>query len=174
MGDASTHHTGVGLDRYHLRHANAGENAPIGLIAFFIIALQVLLRGVEGVGILHREFPHADQPATAARLVAEFRLDLIDHEGIIGVGFCRAACELHGRLLMRHTEDNVAPAAILKAGHLAADALITAGFLPEGGGHDHGEQHFLPADRIHLLADNLLDLAGDPARRRIERIDTVA
>ena len=172
--DLAAHHAGVGADRHHLGHAAAREYAVISVVAALIVGLQIGLRGMEGIRVLHRELTHADQAAAAAGLVAELGLYLIDHERILIVAVGDVPGVLHGRLLMRHAQAHLRAGAIGEAQHLAADALVAAGFLPQAGGHGHREEHLLAVDRVHLLAHNGLDLFGDALCDRRERVDAVA
>ena len=43
VGDVSAHHTGIGFDRYHLRHADTLEDALVCCMAFLVILLQIFL-----------------------------------------------------------------------------------------------------------------------------------
>src|SRR4029453_10049822 len=49
-----------------------------------------------------------------------------------------------------------------------------AGALPEVGGREGRHEHLLRADRVHLLADDLLDLPVHPPAERQERPDACA
>ena len=173
MRNAAAHHAGIGLHGDEIFAAAALENAVIGVIGAAVVALQVSLRGVEGIGVLHRKFTHADQTASCARLIAELRLNLVDHEREIGVGLRGIACEMHRRLLMGHAEHHRIAGTVLPARHLAADARIAPGFLPERCGHDDREHDLLTVDRVHLLADNLFNFARDALCRGKQRENAV-
>ena len=174
MRHAAAHHAGVGLDRDNLGHARAGENALIGAVAAIVVGFEVGLRGVEGVGVLHRKLAHADHTRARARLVAELGLDLINHKGVLRVARRIVADKLHGCLLMRHAEHHRGVVSVLEAEQLGLDARISAGFLPKRGGHRHGEENLLPVDFVHLLAQDLLDLGGDAVERRELRENAAA
>ena len=161
VGDLAAHHAAVGGHRHHLGHAAAGVDAVVGVVAAHVVLLQILLGGVEGVGVLHGELAHADQAAAAAGLVAELGLDLVDHEGILGVGVGHVGHELHGRLLVGHAQHHVRAGAVLEAQKLRADGVEAARLAPDVRGHRHREQHLLAVDAVHLLADDRLDLRGD-------------
>ena len=161
VGDLAAHHAAVGGHGHDLGHARAGVDAVVGLVALHVVFLQILLGGVEGVCVLHGELAHADQAATAAGLIAELGLNLIDHEGILGVGIRHVAHEVHGGLLVGHAQHHVGAGAILEAQQLAADGVEAAGLLPQARGHGHREHHFLTVDAIHFLADDPFDLGGD-------------
>ena len=48
---------------------------------------------------------------------------------------------------------HIAVATVLEAGHLRADRIVPARFLPDICGVHDGHQHLLPADGIDLLPD---------------------
>ena len=129
---------------------------------------------MEGVGVLHGEFAHADQAAAAAGLVAELGLNLIDHEGILGVAVGQIPGEMDGGLLVGHAQHHVRAGAVAEAQQLAAHGIEAAGLAPQRGGHGHGEEHLLAADAIHFLAHDLLDLRGDALGDGAEGEDAVA
>ena len=70
------------------------------------------------------------------------------------------ADELHSGFLVGQAEDHLRLVAVGEAEKLAADALVSAGFLPEGRWHYNREGYLLTIDSVHLLADYLLYLAG--------------
>jgi hypothetical protein len=173
MGDVSAHHTGIGFDRYHLRHADTLEDALVCCVAFLVILLQIFLAGMEGVSILHRKLTHTDQSGSRTGLITEFCLDLIDHKRIFGVALCILAYKVYGCLLVGHAEYHFGIVAVGEAQQLIADAIVTAGLIPQRSRHDNRELHFLAVDFVHLLAQDLLDFAHNAAQRQIGRIDSV-
>ena len=136
-------------------------------MAAVVILLQVGLRRVERVRIFHRELTDADQSGAGTAFVAELRLDLVDHERVFLIRLAVFAHKVNSCFLVRHTEYIRAAVAVRKAEQLAADAFIAAGFLPERCGHHDGKLYFLTVDRIHFLANDLLNFASDPAKRQI-------
>ena len=71
------------------------------------------------------------------------------------------------RLLVRHRQDVVPAGAVVEVEDLRD--LDPPGRLPQLGGRQDGHQHLLAADRVHLLADDLLDLPVDAPAERQER-----
>jgi len=66
-----------------------------------------------------------------------------------------------------HGQDHVGALAILEPEELVADGLPAPGLLPDLGRVDDRIEHLLAADRLHLVADNGLDLAHHaPAGRQ--------
>ena len=131
-------------------------------MALFVIIVQVLLAGVEGVSVLHSELTHTDQPGSGARLVPELGLNLIDHKGVLGVGAGVFSYQLHRSLLVGHTQHHIGTVAVRKAQQLFADTLIPAGLCPQRGGHHHRELHFLTVQGVHLFPHDLLQLLQHP------------
>ncbi len=70
-------------------------------------------------------------------------------------------------LLMRHRQHVVATGPILQAEDLLD--VIALRVLPQLEWSQDGHEHLLPADRIHLLADDLDDLLVDAPSERQER-----
>ena len=120
--------------------------------------VEACLVAVEGVGVLHRELPHADQTCPGAGIVAPLRLDLVDQEWQPLVGVDLAAGDVRDGLLMGHGEDHVASDPVLEAAHLLVDGVVAAGLLPDVGGVDDGHQDLLSSNPLHLLADDGLYL----------------
>ena len=174
VGQAAAHHAGVGRHGDDLGDAGAGEDPLVGLVGAVVVLLEVLLGGMEGVGILHGEFADADEAGAGAGFVAEFGLDLVDHEGVARVGLGAVADQLHGGLLMGHAEHHRGVVAVGEAQQLVADGGVTAGLVPERAGQHDGEEDLLAVDAVHLLAHDLLDLRGDALGNGEQRIDAVA
>jgi hypothetical protein len=70
-------------------------------------------------------------------------------------------------LLVRERQDEPPAGAVLELEELG-DA-VAAGRLPRLRRRQHRAEHLLRADRVHLLADDLLDLAVHPPAERQER-----
>ena len=68
-------------------------------------------------------------------------------------------------LLVRHREHVLPPGAVLETEDLLD--VVAAGLLPELERRQHGHEHLLAADGVHLLTDDLDDLLMDaPAERQ--------
>ena len=173
MGQISSHHAGIRGHADHFRNAGPGEDALIGPQAARIVILQILLGGVEGIGVLHGEFPDADQPCAGTCFIPEFGLNLIDHEGIAAVGGGVFPHQLDGGLLMGHSQHHFRAVSVREPQKLTADGRIPAGLLPEGSGQRNGKGNLLPLQGVHFLPDDLLDFLCDPLQRRERRIDAV-
>ena len=173
VGNAASHHAGIGSNGNHLGQSHPGVDALIGLVAFAVIRLQVRLAGMEGIGVLHGKFPHPDQPRPRPCFVAEFGLDLVYHKGVFRVALPVIPHKMNGGFLVGYAKHQGIAAAVVKARHLFADAFVSAGLLPQRGGHNHGELHFLAVNGVHFFPDDLFDFAGDSFQRRIGREDAV-
>ena len=172
MRYAAAHHTGVGLYRDNFRHACAAIDVDVCLIALLIVCFQILLRGMEGICVLHRELTHTNQTAAGARLITELGLNLIDHKRILRIRLRRTACQMDSRLLVRHAQNNRLTASVLKTSHFAADGFIAAGFLPQGCRHNNRKHHFLSVDLVHFIADDVFNLLADTLCRHKQGINT--
>ena len=173
MGKAAAHHAGIRCNGNHLRQACPGKNALVGAVAARVITFQVLLGSMKRICVLHREFPHTDEAAAGTGLIAELGLDLIDHKGIPRSRPAVFPHELHSGFLVCHAQHHGSACAVLETQQLASHAHISARFLPQRAGQHHRHGHLLSFNRIHLFADDLLQLAGDAAQGRILGKDTV-
>ena len=173
MGKIPAHHAGVRCHRDHLRYARPGKDAFIGAVAPPVAGLQVLLGGVEGVGILHSEFPDTDQAGPGPRFIPEFGLDLIKKKGIAAVGGAVFPHQRNSGLLVGHAQHHRRTVPVRKTQQLAANGVITAGFLPIRGGQHYGKLDLLAICGIHFLPDDPFDFPGDPAQGRQGGIDAV-
>ena len=119
---------------------------------------------VERVRILHDELADADEAAAGTRLVAILGLEVVPglRQLLVALDLARVERE---RLLVRQRQDVVAPGAVVELEELRD--RIPPGRLPELRRGEHWREPLLRADRVHLLADDVLDLAVDaPAERR--------
>ena len=166
---AAAHHIGVALYRNKILYAATTENAIICLITFIVITEEVVPGGMEGVCVLHGKLSDADKSAAGARLVTEFCLYLINHIRKLSVCLRRYARKMNGSFLVRHSEYHIGAVSVLEAKQLATDGIISAGFPPYRRRHCDGEKHFLTADSVHFLAQNVFNLSRYTLCGRIER-----
>ena len=66
--------------------------------------------------------------------------------------------QIGDHLLVRHGEHHVVVGLVLEPPHLRADLVPSARRLPEIGRMDDRHRHLLPADGVHLLPHDVLDL----------------
>ena len=105
-------------------------------------------------------------PGARARLVALLGLEVVEDLRQVAVG-AHLARDVEGdALLVGHREHQVGAAAVLELEQLVD--VVAAGALPQLRRLQHRHQHLLRADRVHLLADDLLDLAVRPPAGRQE------
>src|SRR6185295_17005546 len=64
-----------------------------------------------------------------------------------------------------------AAVAVLQAEHLPADGVPAPGLLPELGGMEHRHLDLLPADAVHLLADDRVHLLDHAQAEREVDVD---
>ena len=126
---------------------------------------------VAGVGVLHHELADADEAAPGAGLVAELRLEVVHDHRQLAVALDDVAQQDRDDLLVGHRQDHVPFAAVLEPDQLGPDLRVPPALLPHLRRVDDGHFHLLPADRVDLLADDLLDAIADPLAERQQRID---
>src|SRR5206468_3371931 len=165
----AAHHARVGLHDPVAEPA-AVEDPPVGALVRRVGAVERGRVGVEGVGVLHQKLARAQHTRPWARLVTLLGLDLVPDLRQVTVGADLARGEPRDDFLVRHPEAQVASVAVLEFEHLR-DALPAARLLPDVGGMDHGHRDLLPADRVHLLADDRVDLVEDALPERQVHVD---
>ena len=133
--------------------------------------VQARLIHVERVGVLHEELAYAQEAGFGPRFVAELGLDLIPDLRELFIAAQFAAGDRGHDLFVGHGEAEVASEAILEAEKVVAHDVPAAGFLPDLGRIERGQVHLLPADRVHLLAYNLLDLEQRALRQEQVAVD---
>ena len=138
------------------------------------LAIQPGIVHVQRIRVLHGELAHADQPAARARLVAELSLQVVDKLRKLAVGADLAARQVSHHLLVGHGQGHVAAGAVLPMDQFRVSGVPAAGLLPQIARLRDRHGDFLPADRVHLLADDGLDLVQTAARQRQIRIDARA
>ncbi len=167
MGKLAAHHAGVGLHRHH-RQTTALENTEVCFVMRLVLLCQPVPICVQAVGIEHGEFPHADQPGARAGVIPPLGLKLVHQHGQLAVGLDFGARQAGDDFLVGHCQHHVAVGAVLEPAHLRADLVPATGFLPDIRRMNNRHGEFLPADGIHLLADDLHDLChGTVGKRQV-------
>ena len=162
--------TRVRLDGAELQAA-AREDVRIGVVHFLVGNVGSRLILIEGIEILHDELAAAHESEARTNLVAILVLNLVQKERQLLVGAHLIAHERRDHLLVRRAETEFTAVAVFQAKHLLSEYAPTPRLLPDLRRlHDRHAQ-FLSARRIHLLADDLLDLLYRAPRQRQIRID---
>src|SRR5258706_4489383 len=93
--------------------AQPAEDARIRVIHVAILAFEVLVIHMEGVGVLHHELARAHDPEARPDLVAKLGLDLIKIQRQLTIGADFLARDIGDHLLVRRAETKVALVAVL-------------------------------------------------------------
>ena len=152
---APAHHPGLGLHLVGLQPATL-EDAHVGRSLQLEILRKARLVAVERVGVLHDELAQPDQARTRPRLVAFLDREVVEHLRQLPITL-QLACVEGDRLLVRHRQHVFGTLPILEPEEL--QDVVAPRLLPELEGGQNRHQHLLAADRVHLVADDLLDLA---------------
>ena len=166
VGAEAAHHAHVRLHSVPLE-AGAVEDPVVGPDVALVVRVQALLVAVERVGVLHDELARAQQAGARARLVALLGLEVVEAERQVAVGAHLVRDVVGHRLLVRHRQHEVGAAAVLELEQLLD--VVAAARLPEVSGLQNRHQELHRADRVELLAHDLLGLAVGPPARRQER-----
>ena len=172
MGDFAPHHAGVGFDGKHIAKSDTAEDPLVGFMGALVVFFQILLIGVEAVGIFHGEFPGADQSGTGTGFVTVFGLDLIEHHRQLLVAVDFAAHQCGDALLMGHGKEHILVVAVFEAEEFGTNAFKASGLFPQFGGQHHGHQDLLTVDLVHFLADNGFNAFDDLFPCGQQRVDT--
>ena len=156
------HHPDVRLDPVPLEPA-AVEDAVVGLDVQVVAVLQAVRVAVERVGVLHDELARPQDARARARLVPLLDLDVVEDQRQVAVGAHHLRDVHRHVLLVRHGEHQVGAPAVLEAELLVEPVAPAA--LPQLGGLEHRHQHLLRADRVELLAHDLLGAPVHPQAR---------
>ncbi len=150
----AAHHADVGLDAVPAQ-AGAFHDAVVGADVQLVALVEAGGVAVEGVGVLHDELARAQHPGARARLVALLDLEVVEDQRQVAVG-AHGLRDVRGDgLLVGHREHELGALAVLQLEELLD--RVAPGLAPRLGGLQHGHQQLLPADRVHLLADDSHD-----------------
>ena len=170
VGERAAHHPHVRRDGDGVQ-TQALEDPAVRAVVRPVRGVQARLVAVAAVRVLHHELAHADQPAAGPWLVAPLRLEVVDDHRQLAVALDDVPQEVRDDLLVGHRQDHVVVPAVLEARHLGADHVVPAGLAPQVRRVDHRHLHLLAADRVELLADDLLDALVDAEAERQQRVD---
>ena len=166
----AAHHAGIRV-HHDVAHAAALEDAAVRVVVRLVGAVERGRVGIEGVGVLHEELARPQHAGARPRLVALLGLDLVPDLGQVTVGPDLLGGQPRDDLLVRHAQAHVAAVAVLEPEHLGPDRVPAAGLLPDLGGEEHRHGDLLPADGVHLLADDGVDLVEHPLAEREVDVD---
>jgi hypothetical protein len=164
---------GVGRHRAVLQ-AQAVEDGAVGAEHRVVAAPGGVAVTVEGVGILHRELAAPHQAEARPPLVAELGLDVVEIFRQLLVAAQLLAGDVGHHLFAGGLQREVALVPVLEAQQLGAHLVPAAGLLPQLGRLHQRHQQFDRAGPVHLLADDVLDLADHPQAHRQVVVDAGA
>ena len=151
----------------HVRQAEAVERLDVGGAVQRVRLLQPGVVDVERVRVLHHELAPAQQPGAGPRLVAELGLDLVDVQRQVAVRRVEILHEEREQLLVRRGEEEVVAAAVLEPEQVVAVLGPAVRDLVRLPRQERREVHLLEPGGVHLLADDVLDVAvDDPPERQ--------
>ena len=147
--------------------AEAVERADVGVAVALVRPLQPGIVDVEAVGVLHHELPAAQQAGAGPGLVAVLRLDLVDAQRQVLVRRVQVLHEQREHLLVGRREEEVVAPPVDQPEHVVAVVVPAARGVVRLAREQGGEVDLLEPGPVHLLADDVLDVAVDePAERQ--------
>ena len=157
MRDVPAHRPGVRLDAYRIE-PHPLERALVCAVLRRVALLQAGLVDVEAIRVLHHELADTEKPRARSRLVATFRLEVIDDLRHLFVALdLLHRMEMH-ELLVRVAHHELTAVVVFRAERDGLEHVPSAGLLPQLRRSEDGHLHLLRADPILFLADDLLDL----------------
>src|SRR4051812_8598307 len=171
VGAEAAHHPDVRLDLVEVE-PRAREDAVVGAGLELVLGVEAVAVAIEGVGVLHDELARAKEAGARPRLVPLLGLDVVEHLGEVAVGADLARHVEGDDLFLGHAEHVGAALAVLDLEELVD--VVAAGLLPQLRRMHDRHEHLPRPDRVHLLADDLLDLAVDTPPCGQERPQTGA
>ena len=168
VGARAAHHAGVRLDDV-VAEAAAVEDPAVRLLVGVVGLRQAGLVQVQRVGVLHQELARPEDAGSRPRLVALLGLDLVPDLRQVPVRAELLGGDPGDDLLVGHPQAHVPRVAVLEPEHLGADNLPAARLLPDLRRMEDRQRDFLPADPVHLLPDDRVDLVHHAlAQRQID------
>ena len=112
-------------------------------------------------------------PGPGAGVVPELGLDVVDELRKLPVGTDFGPAEVGHHLLVGHGENEVTVLPVLEPRHFGADGVVATRPAPDFGRVDDRHGHFLPADPVHFLAQDVFDPGDGSVRERQVGIQTL-
>ena len=138
---------------------HAGEDALVSLVHRAVARHAAGVVAIEGVSILHRELAAAHQAEARPPLVAELGLDVIEVDRQLLVALDLLAEDVGNHLLGGGLDDEVPLVAVLQARQFRPHLEPAPGLHPQFRRLHHRHQQLDGTRAVHLLADDVLDLA---------------
>ncbi len=164
-GLLSAHHPGLRLDGRVLETCPL-EHPVVGPFVLAVRDVEPRLVAVERVRVLHDELAQPQKASARPRLVTLLDREVVEELRQLPIARDLLRMERHG-LLVGQRQHVLAAVSVLEAEDLGD--RVAARLLPELVGREHGHQHLLAADRVHLLTDDLHHLLVDAPAEREER-----
>ena len=158
----AAHRPHVGLHPVPLQPA-AVEDPVVGRAVLLVAHVEPLGVAVERVRVLHDELARPQHTGARARLVAALELEVVEDQRQVAVGAHDLGHVRGHDLLVRQRQHEVRALAVLELEHLVD--VVAPGAAPDLRRADERHQHLLRADRVQLLAHDLLHLLVHPPAR---------
>ena len=138
----------------------------VGVIHILIFPFGILLGCMEGIGVLHYEFPAAHKAEPRPYLIPELGLYLVNIQRKLPVGTDFFPDHIGYDLFVRGSETEIPLVPVLYPEEFLAVGIPSAAFLPQLRGDDHGHCYLLRTRHVHLFTYNIFHLADYPQAKR--------
>ena len=158
------------LARFGL-HDNVFDPAPakdsaVRVVHRHIALVECLRTVIETVRILHNEFTRADRPETGAKLIPEFRRNLIKVERKLLVRFHLPGHKRREHLFRRRSKHIHPPVTVFELEHRRPIVNASPRLVPKLLRLDRRHNNLLRPGQVHLLAHNCDNLKQTPPPQR--------
>ncbi len=154
--------------------SHAREDARVRVVHLPVARHHAGVVDVEAVRVLHDELARAHHAEAGPDLVAELGLDLVEVDRHLPVAADFLAHDVGDHFLVRRTHDEVPLVAVFEAQHVGAHLREAPRFLPQLRRLDDGHHELDGPCAVHLLANDLLDLAQRDEAERHPRVEAAA
>jgi hypothetical protein len=161
---------GIGGDSTE-REPHAGKDPLIGRVHGAVTGHAADVVAIERVSVLHRELAAAHQAEARSSFVAELGLDVIEVDRQLLVALDLLAHDVGDHLLGGGLNDEIPLMTVLQPRQFGPHLVPAARFHPQLGGLHDWHQQFDRAGPVHLLTDDVLDLADRPQSDRQVAVD---
>ena len=150
----------------------AGKDFLIGILVFIISYIQAVIVSVETVGIFHDKLTRPQESVTGTFFIAVFRLNLIEIERQLFIGFNRITNDSRKGFLMGWTQDKVGFLTIFQFVEVFTIGLITARLAPEVCTEQGWRQHLYCTNLVKLFSHDFFCFFNHTIGQRQIRINS--
>ena len=144
----------------------SGKNPVVCVIHRLIAFIQALIILIERISVLHDEFSASHQSKTRSGFISVLGLNLIQIHRQLPVRGYIVSNNVGKNFLMCWSQTKISAVSVFQSPELRSVCVPSSGLLPKFGRLYSRHVNFLRACCVHLLSDDILNLADRaPAKR---------